>query len=505
MALPNNKNVLKRPSGGASLKSANANRSVGLPSRRVQQPVNIPEEDNLPQLEFDDGVEEGVFDNEITVDNSQIPQEASAVAINQPVQSAPSPVAPAVQPPQNQYTNYANAIQAMQQQQQIHNNASDANVDKSKKQPRKRYDRKKQSKIKKDETLTRTQARVWRYSIIIALVIFCLLGVKNAFIPPKSLTPAEVSSIAMQTMGETGFPMESGAAIAKTFAAAYIPINNDNAARAILANFYNGDKFDSIKNVSSDVSNQFVSASGGNITQRIKSGPYIFKKQTFSKNTANFVVGMLVYKTSDGYPITNADDNNSIIYKWVYLNIGIYYDDKKETFAIDKTSPSIVSAPLTSANRNLKPPENPDGSTTGSQANEIVTRDAKDAVINFMKAWGKGDSSALATLTSKNRTVNAANGLNGNYILDDSSSSLQFECFNKPKSDNYYRGLVTVSWKDNIQGKINKPDDKGNNKTDVTSDINYTSKYVLKIEKTSDGKYLIYDIHPYYYVPSNNN
>ena len=137
----------------------------------------------------------------------------------------------------------------MQQQQQIHNNASDANADKSKKQPRKRYDRKKQSKIKKDETLTRAQARAWRYSIITFLVIFCLLGVKNAFIPPKSLTPAEVSSIAMQTMGETGFPMESGAAIAKTFAAAYIPINNDNAARAILANFYNGDKFDSIKNV----------------------------------------------------------------------------------------------------------------------------------------------------------------------------------------------------------------------------------------------------------------
>lgn len=156
---------------------------------------------------------------------------------------------------------------------------------------------------------------------------------------------------------------------------------------------------------------------------------------------------------------------------------------------------------MTASNDLQDPAEPGDG-----QTDDEVTKEAKDTVINFMKAWGKSDPSALSTLVSKNKTSNTMNGLNGVYTLDDDSSGLQFVAYGKPAGDPYYRGLVTVHWVDKIPAdQMSSSMQNSNKDTSNTnigdSSVTYTSKYILKLEKTSDGKYLVQDINPYYYVP----
>ena len=135
------------------------------------------------------------------------------------------------------------------------------------------------------------------------------------------------------------------------------------------------------------------------------------------------------------------------------------------------------------------------------ETDETVTTDAKDAVIQFMKAWGAGDSSSLSTLVSKDHTANATNGLDGNYTLSDDSSSIQFEAYGDP-GDGYYRGLVTVKWVDAINGSSQMADSDGNqSNAPVSGSVTYTSRYIIKLKKEANGKYSIQDINPYYYVP----
>jgi hypothetical protein len=58
----------------------------------------------------------------------------------------------------------------------------------------------------------------------------------------------------------------------------------------------------------------------------------------------------------------------------------------------------------------------------------------------------------------------------------------------KKAGDHYYRALVTVNWKDSI---------------DDQKTISYKSQYVLYVDKTTSGKYLVYDIQPYKYYVDN--
>lgn len=363
-------------------------------------------------------------------------------------------------------------------------------------------DRHKGSKIKPaSKSLSRSQARAYRWVVLLTLVAMAGFGAKNAIIPPDTLSADDVHNIAVITMGKSGFPMEAGAAIAKTFATAYVTLNNDNAGRAILTKYYKGLPFDATKSHTVGDLNSLIS-SDSDFSQKLRTEPYIVREQSTSKNLANYTVGMLVYKTIDGYSITDPQDESNIGYKWLFLNIGVYYNDKKQTFAIDKTSPTLVSEPETFASNTL-----PDAAKPGNKhLDEAVTKDARDTVVNFMKAWGKSDVSALSTLTSKNCTVGAKRGLGGNYTLDDEAtgSQFQFEAYGKTGDSPYYYGLVTVKWRDAVDGKIPVPDKDGTGHKKITGNVMYTSKYVLLLEKTGSGKYLVQSIMPYYYQPAKN-
>lgn len=487
-----------------------------LRPQRTQQSVQQPEPE--PELDFDDGMEPGAYDDE-PVQSVQQP------ASNAYMQAAPQQYQnEQVQQAYQQQTvqQYAQPIQQPQQSSFAANVAS-ANMasafdnvsaaqafvaaagtdtlpehnDKQDKKPKKRqkYNRNNKSVLKSDGTLSESSAKMWRYGFLAIMILILLVGLKNAIIPPKTLSEADVQNVVMQTTGETGFPLEQGATIAQAFAEAYIPISGDSAAQSMLANFYAGQKFDS-SNSNTIQGQGLTPTSSESLEQKIKSGPFIYKQQALDAKTANYVVGMLVYKTSNGQPVTD-DKSKNVIYKWLYLNIGVYYDSKTSKFYIDKTSPTIVSEPVMGASTDLPSAKEPGNGET----DETVTTNAKDAVIQFMKAWGAGDSSSLSTLVSKDHTANATNGLDGNYTLSDDSSSIQFEAYGDP-GDGYYRGLVTVKWVDAINGSSQMADSSGDqSNAPVSGAVTYTSRYIIKLKKEANGKYSIQDINPYYYVP----
>lgn len=513
----------EQPQHAGGLNRAAASRPVPRRPQRPQQSVQQPEPE--PELDFDDGMEPGAYDDSAYDDEPVQPvQQPASNAYMQalPQQYQNEQVQQAY--PQQTVQQYAQPVQQPQQPSFAANVAS-ANMasafdnvsaaqafvaaagadtlpehnDKQDKKPKKRqkYNRNNKSVLKSDGTLSESSAKMWRYGFLAIMILILIVGLKNAIIPPKTLSEADVQNVVMQTTGETGFPLEQGATIAQAFAEAYIPISGDSAAQSMLANFYAGQKFDS-SNSNTIQGQGLTPTSSESLEQKIKSGPFIYKQQALDAKTANYVVGMLVYKTSNGQPVTD-DKSKNVIYKWLYLNIGVYYDSKTSKFYIDKTSPTIVSEPVMGASADLPSVKEPGNGET----DETVTTDAKDAVIQFMKAWGAGDSSSLSTLVSKDHTANATNGLDGNYTLSDDSSSIQFEAYGDP-GDGYYRGLVTVKWVDAINGSSQMTDSSGDqSNAPVSGSVTYTSRYIIKLKKEANGKYSIQDINPYYYVPQN--
>lgn len=347
------------------------------------------------------------------------------------------------------------------------------------------YDRKRKSKIKRnDVALSESHARTWRWVIIISLFLIVCLGFKNAVFPPPSLSRADVRQEIYQTTGTTRFPLDRGSAIATGFIDAYIPISDDPAAASMLENYYAGTRFKTQSSGSGGSTSQISPAAGSQISQAIQAGPYVYKEKAVSDNTANYVIGALVYRKQGGQPVMTADGKTPE-YRWMYFNVGIVWDEKTDKLAIDPNSPTVTSPPDIKASTSLPPAQLPgDG-----KLDQDITDQASDAITNFMKSWAKGDKSYLKTLTAPDGTPATLNGLDGKLVIKD-PSSMKVSVYGPPATDHMYRALVELKWSDTVSqtdGQINS--------------VDYASKYILKLEKTSEGKFLVQDINPYYYVP----
>lgn len=348
------------------------------------------------------------------------------------------------------------------------------------------YDRKRKSAIKSnDEALTASHAKAWRWTIIAALIIIMLLGFKEAVFPAPSITQAQVQQMIYQQTGTTKFPLDRGASVAKAFIAAYIPVSDDPAAASMLDNFYAGTKFKTESDTSGTNSAQAAPSSSGEVNQVIQSGPYVYKQRAVSDSTANYVIGTLVYRRQHGQPIMSADGKTPE-YKWLYFNVGIYWDEKTDRLAIDTNSPTVTSPPEMRASASLPATQLPgDG-----KLDQDATDQASDTITNFMKSWAKGDRSSLKTLTAPDKTPATMNGLDGALTIKD-MSTMKISVYGHPPTDQMYRALVEMKWSD----VVSTTDGQDNG-------LQYNSKYILKLEKTSEGKFLVQDINPYYYVPS---
>jgi hypothetical protein len=442
-----------------------------------------PDTDASYDLDYDDGSSAGAYQETIVddddgsanmLDDMYAEQSADEVAPPEPMQQR---VAPTVVPQPTRLSSPSPVLDANASSSEKGNVSSHEN-----KKKRKRYDRKKTSSIKNGgAVLSQNHARLWRYGFLVIFVIILGFVVKAAFIPPKTLSISDVDNQIVSATGQTKFPMAQGSSIAEAFVSAYIPVNGSSVDQSILQNFYGGQKFTTVTNATGIDGG--TPTTTGTVSQVIQSGPYVYSEEAMSDTTANFVIGALIYRIADGQPVKTSD-GSSIDYKWIYLNVGVYWDESKNTFAIDRNSPTLTSAPSMKASASLSDSKLPGNGETDND----VKGASKEAITNFMKAWAASDTSALSTLTPSDKTNNTMNGLNGKYSIDTDSDGLKFDVYGLSAGDNLYRALVKVKWKDTVK--------TGDNDTSVS----YPSQYILKLEKSSDGKYLIQDINPYYYV-----
>ena len=65
-------------------------------------------------------------------------------------------------------------------------------------------------------------------------------GLKNAILPPETLSEEEVQSISLETVGTTNFPEERARVVAENFIQTYLAVGNRDISSDALSYFYTG-------------------------------------------------------------------------------------------------------------------------------------------------------------------------------------------------------------------------------------------------------------------------
>lgn len=325
------------------------------------------------------------------------------------------------------------------------------------------------------------KAKVVQYTVIGLLVVAVLLGLGRLVIPQHQWSESDIKSISQVANGSTGFPMEQGAGIAEQFIKAYIT-STDPSSSAMLDVFYNGTTLKDANGKDNNPSTNQNTPDG--IEQRIVSGPTLYNEASASSEVATYLLGTVVYRfdTKANRPVVSADGKTPE-YKWVFYQVDVHYDKNTEKFVIAKNSPIRVPDPRISDVSQIPQYKKPGN---GQEATDIDTKQMQDLVTTFFKAWANSDESAMVNITDSTSKPSVHRGMNGELQI---SGDPSFVVYGPPSTDQYYRALVTVNWKEPLG-----PDGNG---------YTQTSMYVLKLKKTGN-KFIVFDVQPYMYIPDND-
>lgn len=326
------------------------------------------------------------------------------------------------------------------------------------------------------------RAKTRRIIVYIAIIAIIGIGIFRAVVPPKTLSQNDVVSIASTVTGSTGFPTESGAAIATQFTQAYIETYGDPAASKLLNTFYTGQSSEQ----STGDNSSGTTPSSSNISQKIKYGPYVYNASSNSAKSGNYTVGALIYQIDNRTSqIITEEDGKTPQYKWEFFDVGVYYDSKSNSFGIFKDSPTIISESKMTPQSSI-----PEGDLPGDgvEQQDAKTQELTNTVHDFMEAWVASKATTLDVLSAPGANYTVKQGLNGLYTLD---GDVDYKVYGPPTdgSDNYTRVLVTVNLKDTVSSD---------------SSVTYPSTYVLKVTKKGN-KWLVAGIASFKYVVSDTD
>lgn len=328
------------------------------------------------------------------------------------------------------------------------------------------------------------KTKVYRVISLIVMVAMVALAIWNCVIPKRELTSNDVTSIAMNVSGNTGFPLEEGKGIAQQFIKAYLQSNGDPAATQILGVFYNGLTYENVTKQSGTSGQPTNLEAPSNIKQVIEYGPYVYDAKPVDANgtTATYKLGTIVYRTDENngnQPIMGADGKTPL-YRQLFYEVDVHYNKKNGKFAVFKNSPTMVSAPAVEQPESAPQAETPGN---GNEAQNMTSDKTQKLITQFFQAWGDSNTGALSVVTNDTSSVDARKGGLGGTVKISGDPS--YHIYEPPAGDPYYRALVTVQWVEKV--------------TDQTT-ITQTSQYVLKIEKSGKSLY-VHDVQPYYYTP----
>lgn len=331
--------------------------------------------------------------------------------------------------------------------------------------------------LRRDQTLA-------RYGVLALVAGILLLGGYQAIFPAKPLTDQEVYNIALQATNYTNFPVESGRGFATDFMQAYLTVDDNSTSQSVLNYYYNGNLDSSAGSSSKSNSNRTAT---GSYNQTILSGPTVYTARGVTDTSGTYVVGALVQPKT----VSNSDDTNSEAQdsepRWMFFNVNVYYDESNQSFAITPESPSVVPAVSVKSPNDVPDPA-PLG--TGEESDELKA-DTESVVNGYIQGYmtsSDSDHSALDQYVVTDPDPSLTKGLNNEYALADSSNAITYEVYPIEES-NQVKVRVHVMW-------VASPDGSAENE----SRAQFTSTYVMTLDRQSDGRYLVSKFAPEYYV-----
>lgn len=368
--------------------------------------------------------------------------------------------------------------------------------------------------------------KVVSWAVVGSLLLFSGLGVKTLIDPPTGMTQNDVLNLLEQTPQYTKFPMEAGQGIATDFMRAYLNVNSDEASNQVRSYFYTGSLEGDPKDigVGADSGPQVTPnrAGTGTFSQKVLYGPTVYKATPVSKNSASYTVGAFVKsaevsKGKDGKMTykSNTSEAKQKENHWIFFNVNVFHDDATNSFSISQDSPSLVPSEDIVSQRNV-----PNPAPLGEQVSDSSINDSIRSTVNgFVQGYSKStpeEHSAVDQYIVSNPDPSLTNGLGGQYKIA-KSSGVQYETFTKDtKNNSQLKVRVAVTWvQDASQNSKSSSSDSSSSDSSSSSDdsdattstskeksqVTYTSRYVMTLDKTADNRYLVSKFAPELYIP----
>lgn len=316
--------------------------------------------------------------------------------------------------------------------------------------------------------------RLMLFGTIVSLFVF---GIKNTFFPSNVFTAEEISTIARDSVGDTGYPIERGQAFAENFIKAYLNLDNtDVNNKDLLSEFYGGT--DTKSGARGNVSlGQYIENKQKPLTE-----PKTFEIINTTENSTMYKITTLVSDETG-----NSLSENISTSHWISFAVNVYYDEKTQKMSIPEGNPYIIPS-YELDDFNSVPEAFHLGN--GEDTSDEQERELFPTVAGFLKAYAissEENHNDLVQYITEDATSDLYSGFNGTVKLASSDEqSIEYNSYNTDE-ENTWKLDITVTWKDTKS--VN--DDSG---------AIYTSRYVMTITKFGK-KYLVTKFNPYIYIP----
>lgn len=336
-----------------------------------------------------------------------------------------------------------------------------------------------------------------QWSVLALATVLVGMGVKNAVVPPATLSEEEVQGISMAVVGETAFPQERAAVVAENFVQTYLAVGNGDVSSDALSFFYTGalsGEFDPENPSRNNASNSGNSTINGSFNQRIVVQPSVYESTSIDDNTGFFTVGALVkpgaYVEEDEQgrvPETTGDDA-----RWMFFNVNIYYDDEKDKIYVTPDSPTLVPDKAVGGSADA-PDMAPLGN--GTEVEDSVLQEISTVIYGYVRGYAnstKDNFSEVEQYLSRSAEDKTKDGLGGEYELAGSAeNAIVYEAY-QTDNPNEIKVHVQVSW-------LNKISLEGN--TEELASVQYRSNYVATLVKDNEGKWEVQNFDSLKFVP----
>ena len=325
----------------------------------------------------------------------------------------------------------------------------------------------------------KTITLVIRGFAFLVIGVLLILGIKTTFFPERNYTKEQVEDIALNAVGDTGFPIDNGRSFATEFLKFYLSVDSSDpqsfaANNKRLAAFYGLDK-------STTMIGTVNSKYGDNVKQQILTGPFTVQEFSVSPNLARYDLNVLV-TDKDG---NSNDEKGNNTAEWLTFSINVYYNDENKTFHIHSGSPTLIPNYNIGKNDSL-PPEDVVGN--GTKIKDEMVKEFDPTIIGFIKAYGESslkDHSMIVQYIPRNPSTELISGFAGKFNIKN-NNDVVYGIY-ETNDPNEWKVSMTVNWRDTSS-------------TNSDNEISHKGKYIMTINRNSEGLFTVSKFVPYTYT-----